>query len=312
MNDLARLLLLQDANTRTVLVGVGLLGLVCGVIGAFAVLRRRALVGDAVAHAALPGICLAYLITGDRSFWMLLAGALVSGIAGVWCINAIRGATRVREDAAIGLVLATFFGLGVALSGWIQKQPGGNRAGLDSFILGKAVGMVRQDAIAIGAVALGVLAAVLILYKELRLLCFDREYAASIGRPVVLLDLILMTLISVCTVAGLPAVGVVLTAALLIIPGTAARFWTERLGLMLTLAGVFGVIAGVGGVAASAVVTLPGGAGLPTGPMVVLTAAALFIASALFAPSRGIIAGAIRRGSLRRELARIRAKGDAA
>lgn len=297
MTDLWRLITLQDSNTRVVLLGVALLGLACGVVGSFAVLRRRALVGDAVAHASLPGVCAAYFIIGDRDFAAFLLGALAFGLLAVLCITLIRNHTRLKEDAAIAVVLSVFFGLGIAMSRIIQNRPSGARAGLDTFLFGKAAGMVRQDVYIIGATAVGVLVAVGLLYKELRLLCFDREYAASLGRRVLFLDLALMALICLCTVIGLPAVGAVLAVALLIIPAAAARFWSERLFPILALSGLFGAISGVVGASASALV-----ARVSAGPAIALAAATIFVLSLTFAPQRGVLAAFLRRRALRRRI----------
>lgn len=305
-NDLLRLLTLQDANTRVVLLGTGVLGLASGVIGSFAVLRRRSLVGDAVAHAALPGICLAFFVVGDKSFAAFLAGALVFGVLAAASISFVRAHTRVKEDAAIAVAIGAYFGLGIVLQRLIQNLPEGNRAGLDSFIFGKAASMVRADTWRIVGVAAVVLALVGILYKEFKALCFDREFASAQGWPVLALDLLLMALICVCTVVGLPAVGIVLMVALLVIPGVSARFWTDRLGPMLLIAGGFGIVAGVLGTALSATVPAPAKAltrGWPTGPMIVLVAAACFIVSMLLAPRRGLIADGLRIWGLRRRIA---------
>jgi manganese/zinc/iron transport system permease protein len=305
MNDFIRLLTLQDANTRTVLLGATLLGAASGVISAFAVLRRRALMGDALAHAALPGVVVAYFIVGDRNFLAFLIGALVFGVLGVLCVAFIRAYTRIKEDAAIGIVLSSFFGLGISLSRIAQSQPSGNRSGLDGFLFGKAASMVRSDVLAIAAVAGVIVLVVAVLFRQFKVLCFDREFAASLGLPVLLLDLGLMTLICVCTVVGLPAVGVVLVAALLIIPGVTARFWTDRLGMMVLISATVGGFAGLMGTALSAVLPAPPGAltrGLPTGPLIALTAAACFIVSMLASPRRGVIADALRRRSLRRAI----------
>jgi manganese/zinc/iron transport system permease protein len=292
MHDLWRLLSLSDSNTRTVLLGTALLGLACGVVGALGVLRRRALAGDAVAHAALPGVCLAWLVIGERSFMLLLVGALLTGLTGMACVSWIRAATRVREDAAIGLVLAVFFGLGVVLSRIIQNQPGGNRAGLDGFILGKAAGMVQADLLAIAGVAAVAMAAVFLLRKALAVLCFDPDFGASLGWPIGLLDLGLLSLICICAVVGLPAVGVVLMVALLIIPGASARFWSDRFGLTLVAAAIIGVLSSVLGTALSATLPSPPGAltrGWPTGPMITLAAALCFLLSLLLGPRGGLL-----------------------
>ncbi len=306
LDQLVRLLTLQDANTRVVLIGTTLLGIASAVIGSFAVLRRRSLVGDAVAHAALPGVCLAFLVVGDRNFAAFMVGALVVGIAAAAFISFVKAATRIKEDAAIGLAIGGFFGLGIVLSRVIQNQPSGNRAGLDSFIFGKAASMVADDAWLIAGVAAVVLVAVAMLYKEFKVLCFDRDFAASQGWPAMVLDLGLMLLVCICTVAGLPAVGVVLMVSLLVIPPAAARFWTHRLGTMVILAGALGGLAGMLGTALSATIPAPASGlsrGWPTGPLITLVAAAFFIVSLVAAPRRGILADVLRRAALRRRIA---------
>lgn len=290
MSDLLRLITLQDANTRTVLLGAGVLGLACGVIGSLAVLRRRALLGDAVAHAALPGVCAAYFVVGERSLGAFMIGALVFGLLAAGLIAAIRTLTRVREDAATAIAIGGFFGFGIAWSKVIQNQPGaGNRAGLDSFLFGKAAAMVGSDAGLIMAAGAAVLAIAMIFSKEFKLLCFDRGYAESIWggpRAATAVDLLLMALISVCVVVGLPAVGVVLIVSLLVIPAAAARFWSDRMGRIMAISGGFGLASGVIGSGLSAVRV-----GVATGPAITLTAAGLFVLSMLLAPRRGVVAG---------------------
>jgi manganese/zinc/iron transport system permease protein len=306
MSETLRLIFLQDANTRTVLAGTTLLGVAAAVVGTFASLRRRSLVGDAVAHAALPGVCGAYLLVGDRHFGALMAGALVCGILAALFIAAVRAFTRVKEDAAIAIAIGGFFGVGIVLSRLVQNAPGGDRAGLDGFIFGKAASMVRGDAQVIAVAAASVVGLSLLLYKEFKLLCFDRDFAAGLGWPTFLLDLLLMTLVCVCTVAGLPAVGAVLMVALLVIPGVAARFWTDRLSTLLVLAGVIGGLSGFAGTVLSDTLPPPEGTlarGWPTGPMIVLVAAGLFTVSLLAAPRRGLVADLLRRTSLRRRIA---------
>ncbi len=291
--DLARLLSLQDANTRTVLLGVGALGLAAGVVGCFATLRKRALVGDAIAHASLPGVCAAFFIVGERSFAAFMLGALVFGVLAAATISAIRTFTRVKEDAAIAMIIGSFFGLGIVWQSIIQNRPGGAAAGLDGFIFGKAASMIAGDARVILLVAAGMLLVVSVLYKELKALTFDEEFAQSQGWPTGWLDLLIMGMVCICTVAGLPAVGVVLIVALLIIPGAAARCWTDRLGIMLLLAGLFGLGAAVLGASLSATLPSPPGTlsrGWPTGPLIVLCAAGVFAVSAIVAPRRGLIA----------------------
>lgn len=306
MDQLIRLLTLQDANTRTVLLGTTLLGVASGVVGVFAVLRKRSLVADAVAHASLPGVCVAYLVVGDRSFAAFMLGAIAMGLLAGGFIAFVRAATRTKEDAAIGLAVGGFFGLGIALSRIIQSTPGGTKAGLDGFIFGKAASMVSTDAMLIGVVAAVVLLGCGLMFKEFRMVCFDREFASGQGWPTLRIDLLLMSLVCVCTVAGLPAVGVVLMVSLIVIPAAAARFWTERLTPMVLIAGAIGGMCGLLGTALSATLPAPEGGlsrGWPTGPVITLVGTVIFVFSLLLAPERGVVAAALRRWKLMRRIA---------
>ncbi len=278
--------------TLIVLLGTSLLGCVAGVMGSFAVLRRRALIGDLLSHAALPGLCLAFIIMGQRHFVGMLAGAFVTGLLGVALITLVCRYTRTKEDAALGIVLSTFFGAGIVLSSIIQHQAGGGaKAGLESYIYGQAVGMGRGDLYVFAGVSAVVLLVVLLLYKEFKLLSFDPGFAQVQGWPVLTLDMTMMGTLALVTVIGLPAVGVVLMAAMLIIPGATARFWTNRLGPLLVLSGVIGALTGALGTMLSAGAAKAWlGFDPPTGPVIVLSGTTLFLFSVAFAPRRGVIA----------------------
>lgn len=273
-------------NTLIVLVGTSLLGASAGLVGSFAVLRRRSLTGDALAHAALPGLCLAFLVVGERSLPAMLFGAFLSGLVGIAAISALRRWTRIKEDTAIGIILSVFFGAGIVLSRCIQNLSAtGSKAGLDSYILGKTAGMIFQDVVLIAGLAAFCLTILLLFYKEFRVVAFDPSFARVQGWPAGLLDLLLMALIAIAVVIGLPAVGVVLMAALLIMPGASARFWTDQLDWLLVLATVFGLATGAVGTMISTWFSL-----LPAGPIIVLTGTALFLLSLIFAPRRGVLA----------------------
>ena len=292
MAELLRLLSLQDSSTRVVMLSTAGLAIAAAMVGSLAMLRRRALVGDAVAHASLPGICVAWFVAGDRSLAVLLLGAFVLGLACMATMALVQRFTKAREDATTAIAISGFFGLGIVLSRMIQNQPGGNRAGLDGFLFGKAASAVRSDAWLVLAVAGMVVAIVLALRKEFGLLCFDRDFAVGIGRPVHRLDGVLLVLVALVTVAGLPSVGVVLVVALLVIPPAAARCWSASLGSMLAVAAAIGAMSAIIGTGLSAVLPPPSGAvggGWPTGPMIVLTAAVLFVLSLLLAPERGVL-----------------------
>ena len=296
---LATVTLRAGFNSAVVVAGTACLGIAAGVIGSFMLLRKRAMVSDALSHATLPGIAMAFLAATalgmeGRSLPVLLTGALFSGVLGVLAIQAISRHTRLPEDAAIGAVLSVFFGIGVVLLSHIQTLATGNQAGLKTFILGQTAAMNRNEAMAIAGLALAALTACVLLFKEFRLLCFDPGFAAGQGWPTVRIDLTLMGLTTLVTVIGLQTVGLILIIALLIVPPAAARFWTEKLWAMLVIAAVLGGISGWLGASLSALVPR-----LPAGAVIVLVAGALFLFSFLFAPARGVVATAWRQARLR-------------
>jgi len=287
--------LIFDYTLRNVALGSAILGIVGGVLGSFALLRRQGLVGDALAHAALPGICLAFMLTGARTPIVLMLGAAISGWIGTLLILRIVRDTRLSEDTALGVILTVFFGLGIVLLTQIQHSDNANQAGLDHYLFGQAATLVSED-VRTMAVAGGIaLAIVGLLFKEMKLLAFDPEFAASIGFPTDRLSILLTSSIVLAVVIGLQTVGVVLMAAMLVGPAAAARQWTNRLGVMVVLAGVFGAAAGVTGAMISVSARQ-----IPTGPMIVLCVTALVIISLLFAPERGIVWDSLRRRALSR------------
>lgn len=279
---------------RNVVLGTALLGVIGGVIGCFAFLRRQSLLGDALAHAALPGVCLAFVLTGRKDPIVLLAGALVAGTIGALVILGLVRGSRLKEDAAIGIVLSVFFGFGIVLLTWIQKLPGGNQSGLDKFLFGQAATLVGEDLRLMALLGAGVLACVALFFKEFKLVSFDPAFAASLGFPVRWVEVALTTLLVVVVVVGLQTVGVVLMVATLLTPAAAARQWTDRLGPMLVLSGGIGAGSGVVGAAASALVPR-----LPTGPAVVLVSTASLGLSLLLSPRRGILRERMRQRAVR-------------
>lgn len=287
-------------NTIVVLAGVGLLGAGSGLVGALGVLRRRSLLGDALAHASLPGICLGFLLAGSRNLPLMMLGALASGVLGVIIIGALSRYTKIREDSSIGIVLSVFFGLGIVLSRMIQSSTTiGSKAGLDSYILGKTAGMTRGDVYLILTIAIACVVLVALLHKELKLVAFDADFAKSLGWPVYAIDLALMTLIALAVVVGLPAVGVVLIAALLIMPGVSSRFWTDRFTTLLWLSGILGLFIGVAGTMLSATYEL-----MPAGPLIVLTGSSVFLFSLLFGTRRGLLKQAVASYQYQKQYAR--------
>ncbi|MFC3882496.1 metal ABC transporter permease [Bacillus songklensis] len=289
----------QDPNTQWILFGSMLLGLSSGVIGSFAYLRKQSLMGDALAHAALPGVCLAFMMTGSKSIFYFLIGALMAGILATFLISYITRHTRIKQDSALGIILTVFFGVGIVLLTQIQHGDAGNQSGLDKFLFGQAASMIQTDVYTMAIISAVLVGVCVLFFKEFKLLSFDPGFAKGIGLPVVLLDQFIMLLVVAAVVVGIQAVGVVLMAALLITPAVAARYWTEKLHVMVIVSGAFGVLSGMVGTLVSTMVD-----NLPTGPLTVLAATCLFIFSVFFAPKRGLLAKILLRMSAKNELTR--------
>lgn len=290
-------LLFDDYTLRVVALGAATLGIVSGALGTFAVLRRQSLVGDAISHAALPGVALAYLFTGSKASLALMIGAALTGFAAVLLVGAVVRTTRVKQDAALGIWLSVFFGAGLVLLTYLQGRPDASQAGLDRFLFGQAATLLREDVITMAVVGGLALGAMLLLWKELKLLAFDREFGASLGFRMRMVDVVLTALLVVAIVIGLQTVGAVLMSAMIVAPAAAARQWTDRLGLMTALAAGFGATAGIVGAVASAEVSR-----LPTGPTIVVAATLLVVISLLFAPRRGLAFEALRSRAARARL----------
>ncbi|WP_243291131.1 metal ABC transporter permease [Bacillus sp. FJAT-47783] len=296
MNDL--ILQLQDPNTQWVLFGTVLLGIASGVVGSFALLRKQSLIGDAMAHAALPGVCIAFLLYGTKSLFWFTVGAAISGFISTWLIHLIVNKSRIKEDSAIGLVLSVFFGLGIVLLTYIQNESTGNKSGLDDFIFGQAASLVRSDVMLISSISGILLIATMLFFKEFKLITFDKGFAKGLGIPVKWFDNLLILMIVLAVVIGLQAVGVVLMAAMLITPAIAARYWTDSLSLMIIIAGGIGAISGGLGTLISTTT-----AGLPTGPLIIVAATSIFLFSLVFAPKRGLLQAFIKHMKLRKRTA---------
>ena len=302
LDDLIRVFTFHDYNTRVVVAGTTLLGLAAGLIGTFLVLRRRALLSDTLSHATLPGIALAFmvmtLVTGDgKHLPALIVGAAVFAVIGTASVLAIQRFSRLKDDAALGIVLSVYFGLGIALMGMATRMDAGNAAGLSSFIYGKTASMLFFDAILIAVTAFVAALVCILFFKEFTLVCFDADYGRTQGWPVARLDFIMMTLVVLVTVIGLQAVGLILVVALLIIPAATARFWTHRLRFLLILSGIFGALSGFLGSGISALM-----ANLPAGAVIVLAASFFFLFSLFFGSARGLLRLGMDRLRLRRKI----------
>ena len=287
---------LTDYTLRNVALGSALLGIVSGVLGCFAVLRRQGLLGDALAHAALPGICIAYLLTGLKTPIVLMLGAAAAGWLGTLLLLRLVREARIKEDAALGIVLSVFFAFGTVLLTFIARRNDAEQAGLDKFLFGQAAALVADDVntmAILGGIALFIVA---LLYKEFKILAFDTAFATSLGFNTNLLSVLLTSLIVIAIVIGLQTVGVVLMAAMLVGPAVAARQWTNRLSRMLLLSALFGALAGVFGALLSF-----GNRNVPTGPMIILTLTAIVLISLFLAPERGLVWEWVQQRKLRIE-----------
>ncbi len=278
-------LALGDPNVRLVLAGTVMAGITAATVGSFAYLRKRSLVGDAVAHAVLPGICLAFMLGQNRSLGVLLPGAFASGLLALWSMDLITSRSRIKPDGAIAVVLSVFFGAGVLLLTHIQQRGSASQAGLQDFLFGQAAGMLPSDVQIIAATGALVCLAVGLLFKELTLLSFDPSFARARGLPVRSLEGLLAVLTVLAVVVGVQTVGVVLIAALLVTPALTARFWTDNLPRMVLLAAAFAALAGVLGSVVSYRMT-----NMPTGPWIIVWLSALAFLSLLLAPRRGVLA----------------------
>lgn len=319
--------LFSDYTLRTITMGTAILGAICGMLGSFAVLRKQSLLGDAISHAALPGIAIAFLIREyevdklqkygffrralnrliDNIQWILdyfgggtntlLIGAFVSGILGTFLIRGIIRRTHLKTDTALGLVLSLFFGFGILLLTFIQKQPNANQAGLDKYLFGQAATLVESDVILMAVVTGICLVILLLFWKEFKILLFDEEYTKTLGFNTRFIDILITFFIVVAIVLGLQTVGVVLMSAMLLAPAAAARQWTNKLSVMVVLAAIFGAFSGVFGTAISASQN-----NLSTGPVIVLVAGVFVLISFIFSPGRGILFKQIRKYQNRRDL----------
>ena len=304
LSDIWNVLILRDYNTRLVVICTILLGCACGLMGGFLLLRKRSLMGDTLSHATLPGVGLSFMLLvalgGDgKSLPILLAGAGITGVIGCAAVLFIREQTRIKDDAAMGIVLSVFYGAGVAILGVIQKMPEGSAAGLESFIYGKTASMVMSDFQILVFITVCVITCSLLLFKEFRLLCFDENFAAVLGWPVKFLDILLLALITAVTVAGLQAVGLILIIAFLITPAAAARFWTNQLDRMLMLSALIGAASGWIGASLSAFFPR-----LPAGAVIVLVAALFFVVSMLIGTERGVMIRFLRQSQLEKRMGR--------
>lgn len=282
--------LFSDFTLRTVAIGASLLGILSGALGTFALLRKQSLLGDSISHAALPGIVLAFIITGSKNSLVLLLGAAIVGWLATYFILSIIRNTRITSDGAQGVVLSVFFGIGLMLLTYVQSKPDSAQAGLDKYLFGQAAALLPEDIRTTGILSILAFIVLILFWKEFKLMTFDPVYGESLGFSSKTTDFLITALIVVAIVTGLQTVGVILMSSMLIAPAAAARQWTDKLGVMVVLSSLFGAISGLSGAVLSSIIP-----NLPTGPTIVICLTIVVLISLLFSPRRGILSQIIRR-----------------
>ena len=276
--------ILQSYTTQMVLLGTALLGLASGIAGTFAVLRKESLIGDGLSHAALPGVVIAFLLTGIKDIEVLIAGSALSSITAAWLITITVENSKIKFDGALATILSAFFGLGMVLLTYIQSLNNAGQAGLSKFIFGQAATILARDVYITSAAALIIIVLTALFGKELKLISFDVEYAKTLQIPVTFTLILYRSLLIMTIIIGIQSVGAILISSLLIAPAVGARQWTNKLGTMCILAGFFGMVSAIGGTIWSTTVQK-----LPTGPAIIVILSVIVLLSLIFAPNRGIL-----------------------
>jgi manganese/zinc/iron transport system permease protein len=279
-----------DYTIWVIMIGTAVLGCVSGALGSFAVLRKQSLLGDAISHAALPGIGIAFLITQSKSANILLLGAFTAGLIGSILVMLIVKNTVIKEDSALGIILSVFFGIGLVILTMIQKMPNASQSGLTTFLFGSAATILKNDIqtmAIVGAIAVSIL---MMFWKQFKLISFDPHFAATQSIPVKKMEILLTVLMVAAIVIGLQTVGVVLMSAMVIAPAASARQWTNKLGKMVTISALFGALSGIIGVAISA--SYPK---VPTGPIIVIVMSVIVVISLILGSAQGLLWEKVRK-----------------
>lgn len=279
----------SDYTTQIVALGAMLLGISAGMLGSFVVLKKEALVGDAISHSALPGICLAFMAFGAKDTNLFLFGAVAAGLLSIFVVKTVVKYSKIKFDSALAIILSSFFGLGLVLMTYIQRIPNSNQAGMEKFIFGQASTMLKREVYELLAVGVVLIILIILFWKELKLYVFNPEYADSLGFSTRKISFLLSAMTVLAVVAGLQTVGVILMSAMLVSPAVGARQWTDRLSIMVLLAGIFGGLSGLIGTLISSSVR-----NMPTGPAIVLVLSIFVLISLIFAPNRGLLWRQIR------------------
>lgn len=275
--------LLNNHTFRMVILGCTMLGICCGVLGSFVYLKRQCLFGDAIAHAALPGIVIAFLIQKNKETKFLFMGAIIAGFLSVTLIHLIKKYTKLKFDSILAYILSTFFALGLMLLSYINKLPGSNKSGIENIIFGEATLILEKDVKIIFIVSMIIIILIILFWKELKLVSFDATYGKTMGFFPQRLEYFLSILIVSCIIVGIQTMGVTLISSLLIAPAVAARQWTNKLSVMAFIGAIIGGISSIIGTTISSTMDK-----IPTGPMIVIILSIIVVISMLFSPTRGL------------------------
>ena len=217
----------MDYTVRIVILGACLLGAIAGALGSLAVLRKQSLLGDSISHAALPGIVLAFMVFSSKAPLILLLGASLAGVIGTWLIMHIIRTTKIQTDAAQGVVLSVFFGLGLLLLSSLKTSGDAHQAGLEKFIFGQAAALLPEDLYLMIGFGLTSFIVLILFWKPIKSMTFDLAFSQSMGYSRSVTDLIITSLLVSAIVIGLQTVGVILMSAMVVAPAAAARQWTR-------------------------------------------------------------------------------------
>lgn len=269
-----------------VAIGTMLLAMATGIVGTISILKGQSLIGDAVGHASLPGIILAFMISGRKSAVILMFGAIVAGIVAFILIQIIAEGSKIEADTAMAVILSAMFGMGMVLKSYIQGNPkyqSASQSGLASYIFGQAAYILREDVYIILVVSIISLALFILFYKEIKVYVFDMVYAYTIGINSRLTSLLIMIITMILIAAGLKAVGAILISSMLITPAVTGLQWSKSYEKVLVIAAVTGAVSAFLGTFISSAVK-----GFSTGPSIILIMSVIALFSVLFAP-RGIV-----------------------
>lgn len=299
------ILYFTDAVLRAPTIGCMLMCLAAALVGVIVFLKKQSLLGESLSHAAYPGVIIGVIAAGLLTLTeeqetllaiLIMTGAFLSAMAGLWAITFLERRLRVRSDSALCFVLSAFFGIGLTLASEVQFSYSSLYRQIQVYLYGQAATMTDIHIIIYGVLSLAVLFVVIFFYKEIQVIAFDRDYAKSLGINTKAVDVIIFILIVLAVIIGIRSVGVVLMSAMLIAPAVAARQFTNRLSVMFVLAGIFGLLSGFFGNYFSVELTHllalkypTSRLNLPTGPMIVIIASCICILALLFAPNRGLI-----------------------